>query len=129
MHEIAAEKYVQITTFTKDGRPKTAPVWIADLGEGAVGFTTGGASWKARRIRSTPKVELRASDSRGRVESGAETATGSATLGQDAEFERADAAIRAKYGWQVPMIGAVYRIGRLFGRGHVTDTGVVITLD
>jgi PPOX class probable F420-dependent enzyme len=128
VHEIAAEKYVQITTFTKDGRPKTVPIWIADLGDDTVGFTTGGTSWKAKRMRATSRVELRPSDSRGRVHDGAPVVTGTAQLSQD-RFDLVHGAIKAKYGWQVPAIGAVYRIGRLFGRGHVTDTGVVITLD
>ena len=128
MHEIAAEKYVQLTTFTKDGRPKRVPIWIADLGDDTVGFTTGGTSWKAKRMRTTPRVELRPSDSRGRTAGGAPVVTGTAELSQDL-FDRANGAIKAKYGWQVPMISAVYRIGRMFGRGHVTDTGVVITLE
>ena len=128
MASIAAEKYVQLTTFTKDDRPKTVPIWIADLGDGTVGFTTDGGSWKAKRLRHTPKVELRPSDSRDRVAEGTEAVTGTAAFGTEL-FERVNAAIRDKYGWQVPLIGAVYAIGRLLGRGHKTDTGVVITLD
>ena len=60
---------------------------------------------------------------------GTEAVTGTASFDDGERFTRADAAIRSKYGWQVPVIGALYAIGRLFGRGHKTDTGVIITLD
>ena len=62
---VGENKYVALTTFTKDGRRKNCPVWIVDLGEGQVGFTTESTSWKAKRIMNTPAVELIASNSRG----------------------------------------------------------------
>lgn len=37
---LANEKYVAFTTFTKAGEPKSTPVWIADVGDGKLGFTT-----------------------------------------------------------------------------------------
>ena len=60
---VGENKYVALTTFTKDGRRKNCPVWIVDLGEGKVGFTTESTSWKAKRITNTPAVELIASNS------------------------------------------------------------------
>jgi PPOX class probable F420-dependent enzyme len=65
--DICSEKYVRLTTFTKDGRRKKTPVWIADLGGGTAGFTAGADTWKVKRIRTTPAVELAPSDGRGRV--------------------------------------------------------------
>ena len=80
MHEIAAERYVSLTTFTKDGRPKPTPVWIADLGDDRVGFTTELDSWKVKRIRTTAAVELQPSDMRGRTKDGSSPITGTATV-------------------------------------------------
>ncbi|MGI9579008.1 MAG: pyridoxamine 5'-phosphate oxidase family protein [Microthrixaceae bacterium] len=62
---IGDEKYVSLTTFTKDGRPKPTPVWIATLGGGKIGFTTQADSWKSKRMRNTPSVLVQASDMRG----------------------------------------------------------------
>ncbi len=57
---IAAEKYVSLTTFKKDGTPRPAPVWISDLGDGTMGFTTASSSWKVKRLsscsRATPEA-------------------------------------------------------------------------
>ena len=77
------------------------------------------------RVRITPKGHADMPAPPG----AAEAVTGTAEFGDGERFTRANAAIRAKYGWQVPVIGALYAIARLFGRGHTTDTGVVITLD
>ncbi len=59
---IADKKYVRLTTWTTDGHPRHVPVWIVGLGGTRVGFTTGSGSWKVRRLRHDPAVELRASD-------------------------------------------------------------------
>ncbi|MDW3219093.1 MAG: PPOX class F420-dependent oxidoreductase [Acidimicrobiales bacterium] len=129
MTPIAAEKYVRLTTFTKDGRRKESPVWIADVGDGRVGFTTELDSWKVKRIRNTPTVELAASNMKGKVEEGAETVTGTATVVRDDEAAATAAAIKAKYGFQVTMIRAIGTIKARFGRGDDTPCAVLISLD
>ena len=48
--DIASEQYVSITTSRRDGRTVSSPVWIAPLADGRVGFTTGSASGKVKRI-------------------------------------------------------------------------------
>ncbi len=129
MHEIAAEKYVQLTTFTKDGRPKRMPVWIADLGDDRVGFSTELSSWKVKRIRATPTVELQPCEMRGKTKDGSSPIAGTATIVEGAEFDRVMAAIKAKYGWQVTLIELTNRVRELLGRRGGSDCGVVITLD
>ena len=37
---IANEEYVSLVTYKADGTPKALPVWIVDLGDNTVGFTT-----------------------------------------------------------------------------------------
>lgn len=127
--DLAAEKYVRLTTFTKAGQPKHAPVWIADLGDGTVGFTTASSSWKIKRLGNDPRVELTPSDARGNPKAGAPTVSGTATFGPDEHFDRARAAISAKYGLQFRAIDLVGKLAKLVRRGSGTDTGVVVTLD
>ncbi|GJM39557.1 MAG: PPOX class F420-dependent oxidoreductase [Acidimicrobiales bacterium] len=129
MPPIATEKYVRLTTFTKDGRRKESPVWIAEVGDGRVGFTTEVDSWKVKRIRNTPGVELAPSNMKGKVEPGTETVTGTATIVREDEAAATAAAIKAKYGFQVTMIRAIGSIKARFGRGDDTPCAVVITLD
>ena len=127
---IADEKYVRLTTFTKDGRRKESPVWIVALDGGEVGFTTALDSWKAKRIRNTPAIELTPSDMRGRVADGASTVTGTARLVSGAEFEPVMAATKAKYGFQMTMIQFIGKIQSLIGKGSKEEPGgVIITLD
>ena len=67
MTTIADEKYVALTTYKKDGSEKTLPVWIADFGEGTIGFTTSSSSYKVKRIANDSRVAIQPSDSRGNV--------------------------------------------------------------
>lgn len=53
--DVAAAKYVLLTTFTKDGRPKPTPIWAVADGERLLVITDKG-SWKTKRIRNTPRV-------------------------------------------------------------------------
>ena len=48
--EVSKAQYVLLTTFTKDGRPKPTPIWIARDGDRALVITEKN-SWKAKRIR------------------------------------------------------------------------------
>ena len=129
MSDISAEKYVRLTTFTKDGRRKEAPVWIAALGDGHVGFTTGIETWKVKRIRHTPSVELAASDARGNVKPGATCVTGNARVVTDAEFRPVLSAIKAKYGFQFTLARLGGQLSNLIGRGPGVECGIVIALD
>lgn len=62
--EIAKAKYILLTTFTKDGRPKPTPIWAAPDGDRLVAITEGDA-WKVKRIRNTTRVTVAACDIRG----------------------------------------------------------------
>lgn len=124
---IAAAKYVALTTYKRDGSEKTLPVWIADLGDGTVGFTTSGDSYKVKRIANDPRVVLQESNSRGQVADGSEPVEGTAAIVTGADFERVRAAIKAKYGWQFGMIVVLGKIRSIFGADTASDTGIVIT--
>lgn len=62
--EVATAKYILLTTFTKDGRPKPTPIWAAPDGDRLVVITEADA-WKVKRIRNTPRVTVAACDVRG----------------------------------------------------------------
>ena len=128
MSTIADEKYVRLTTFTRSGERKETPVWIADLGDGKVGFTTGRGSWKVKRIANTPTVELAGSNNKGKVADGASTASGTAEVVQGAEFEAVQAAIKSKYGFQVTIVKVIAALSKLIGKDKASDCAVVITL-
>lgn len=128
MHAIAAEKYVRLTTFTKDGRRKNTPVWIVDLDDGTVGFTTDDDTWKVKRIRHTPTVELAPSDMKGAVADGAPVVTGTATVVSGAAYEPVAAAVKAKYGLTYRMIDLWSKLTRRVKRRPDAGVGIVITL-
>ena len=129
MTALADEKYVSLTTYKRDGSAKALPVWIADLGDGTLGFTTSSSSYKVKRINNDPRVVLQPSDSKGKVTPGSEEVTGTAVTVSGADFERIAGIVKSKYRMQYTMITLVGKGAKLIGKGSGTDTGVVITLD
>ncbi|RAV07604.1 PPOX class F420-dependent oxidoreductase [Mycolicibacterium sp. GF69] len=63
--EVARSKYILLTTFTKDGRPKPTPIWGAPDGERLLVITDDG-SWKTKRINNTPRVTIQKSSALGK---------------------------------------------------------------
>ncbi len=125
--DIGDGKYISLTTFTRDGRAKPTPVWIADLGNSKVGFTTQESSWKAKRIRSDPEVLLQPCDVRGRVKAGTEPMEATAEVVSGADYEAVRDKVADKYGWQYSMIGLRARMKKLVGKEVPPDCGIVIT--
>ena len=129
MTSITDEKYVSLTTYKKDGSTKALPVWIADFGDGTIGFTTASDSYKVKRLGNDPRVILQASSSRGEVREGTEPVTGTSTVVTGSDFERYRDAVKSKYGVQYTTIALLGKFMKLIGRGSGTDAAVVITLD
>ena len=125
---IGENTYVSLTTFTKDGRKKNCPVWIVDLKEGEVGFTTESTSWKAKRIMKTPRVELVASNSRGDPLAGHNVVCGTADLVFGDDFLSIQKKVKKKYGIQFTLIVGFGRITRFIRRKENSSCGVVITV-
>ena len=99
--EVSKAQYVLLTTFTKDGRPKPTPIWIAYDGDRAVMITEKN-SWKVKRIRNTPRVTLAVCDMRGNVKGPAVEAV--ATVLDDSQTESVYRAINKRYG----LIGMIF---------------------
>jgi PPOX class probable F420-dependent enzyme len=93
--EVTKARYVLLTTFTKDGRPKPTPIWIAPDGDRALVITEKNA-WKVKRIRNTPRVTLAVCDMRGNVKGEAIEAV--ASVMDDSQTESVYQAINRRYG-------------------------------
>ena len=129
MPAIADEKYVSLTTYKKDGTTKSLPVWIADFGDGTIGFTTSSGSYKVKRIGNDPRVVLQPSNAKGEVKDGTDEVTGTATVVTGPEFEPYRAKLKQKYGLFYTAISLWGSFMKRIGRGTGTDAAVVITLD
>ncbi len=93
--DVSKAQYVLLTTFTKDGRPKPTPIWIAYDGGRAV-MITEKKSWKVKRIRNTPRVTLAVCDMRGNVKG--EAVEAKAAVLDDSHTESVYQAINKRYG-------------------------------
>ncbi|RSM69115.1 PPOX class F420-dependent oxidoreductase [Amycolatopsis sp. WAC 01375] len=93
---IAAEKYVVLTTFRKNGTPVPTPVWAAgDSGE--LVLWSERKAGKVKRIRNSGRVEIQACDFRGNNTHG-DIVPGEARLLDLGGTERVRKVIARKYG-------------------------------
>lgn len=128
MSTLGSEKYVSFTTFKKDGTPKPLPVWIADLGDGTLGFTTSSSSWKVKRLANNPNVELQPCDAKGNLTPDTEAVGGTAVAVEGDDFVRVQQVVKKKYGIQYSAMMLVGKAAKLIRKGSGTDRAVVITL-
>jgi len=126
--EIAAERYVSLTTYRSDGSAKSLPVWIAGLGDDSVGFTTELSSFKVKRIQNDARVSIRPCNMKGQIDEDVAALTGSARVvsGTDAEVVRD--AIAAKYGLQYRVAELLAWFRERFGRDSLERCGVIIEI-
>lgn len=109
-------RYINLTTFRKNGKPVATPVWCAVV-DGRLVVQTGSRTGKAKRIRANGKAKVAPSDARGRPLG--EFVPAQARIIRDPELQRkAKAALAAKYGLQYRLFGL---LGRL-RRGRTGDT-------
>jgi PPOX class probable F420-dependent enzyme len=101
--EISNAKYLLLTTFTKDGRPKPTPIWAAPDGDRLLVITEEG-SWKVKRIRNTPRVTLAVCDMRGNPKS--EAIDAAATILDKSQTGLVYEAIGKRYG----IVGRVFNL-------------------
>jgi uncharacterized protein len=64
-NDVIKSKYLLLTTFTKDGRPKPTAIWGVPDGDRLL-VITDDDSWKVKRIRNTPRVTIAESGSLGK---------------------------------------------------------------
>jgi uncharacterized protein len=118
--DIAKAQYIQLTTFTKDGRPKPTPVWAALDREGGdrLLVISEAKAWKVKRIRNTSRVTLAVCDIRGRPKSEAIEAT--ATILDKSQTGAVYDAIGREYG----LIGRVFNLFSKLRGGMQNNVGL-----
>lgn len=125
---LSDEKYLSFTTFKKDGTPKPTPIWIADLGDGTLGFTTNADAWKVKRLGNNPNVMLQPCDMKGEIIDGTTAVEATATyVTGGPDFERVRGLIDKKYGFAVKVIKVLNAFRDMLGKGGQSDTAVIIT--
>ncbi len=118
MNELTDARYISLTTFTRDGTPKATPVWITGT-DGTYRFYTGADSWKVKRLRNDPNVEIRVCDMRGRVDPHTTVHHGTGYVLDDANaLTDVKDAVLQKYGWQARLVRLTDTIKERLGRGE-----------
>ena len=106
-------RYLNLTTFRKNGTPVVTTVWFAQLDE-SVYLWTAKTSGKVKRIRNNPTVQIAPSSHLGRP-CGPDI-EGSARILPVGEQQAAEQLMGRKYGWQKRMFALLWR---LQGREHI----------
>jgi PPOX class probable F420-dependent enzyme len=119
---LAAEKYVLLTTFRKDGRAVPTPVWAARDGDQLVVWTAPDAG-KVKRIRRDGTVTVAPCDMRGNVKGDAVPAH--ARLLTEPDTGRALGAVARKYG----IVGRLSIFAGRLRRGKDNQAAVAISFD
>ncbi len=107
--------YISLATFRRNGDAVQTPVWFA-ADDGKLYIFSEAEAWKVKRLRNDARVRVAACSVRGRISG--EWFEGKGRRIDDPETEqRAYAALRAKYGWQMRLTDFVSKLtGRINGR-------------
>ena len=104
---ITEERFAALTTYRKNGDGVATTVWVAGDG-GAVLVLTPAESWKVKRIRNDPRVQLVPCSRSGKVEPGAVPVDGKAEILADSPAFRS--VFQRKYGFEYKVIMLIERI-------------------
>lgn len=94
--DVYDEKYLLLTTYTKDGKPKPATVWGVPEGDKLLIITDGG-SWKTKRINNTARVTIQKAGALGKVKG--EPVEATARMLPNTETRRVFEKITKRYWW------------------------------
>jgi PPOX class probable F420-dependent enzyme len=97
--DVIGSKYLLLTTFTKDGRPKPTPIWGVPEGDKLLVITDDG-SWKVKRIKNTPRVTIARSAALGKPKS--DPVEGIAQVLPKSETRRVYNAVLKRYWYHAP---------------------------
>ena len=111
-------RYLCLATVRRNGVEVKTPVWFAAADEKLYVFSAGEAG-KVKRLRHSPRVRVAPCDARGRVQGAWQDGTGR-IVADSRVIERAQAALRAKYGWQMWLLDLFSRVtGRIRRRAWI----------
>ena len=102
-------RYIALTTYRRDGRPVTTPVWAAPL-KGSLYVVTARSTGKVRRLRATDRVRFAPSNMNGRRILGAWHEGSGRVVEDEQRRGEALAALRRKYGWQMALAMLINRL-------------------
>src|SRR6516165_11267045 len=102
--DLAAVRYISLTTRRRDGKLVSTPVWVVSDDRRRLLVWTHATTWKVRRIRRDPRVLVAESNYRGR-ERGPRL-EGTAQLVDNVDVQQL---IRGKYGWQKRLLERLAR--------------------
>ena len=109
---------MSLATFRRSGAEVKTPVWFA-AADGKLYVFTAGDSGKVKRLRHSSRVRIAPSDVRGRVR-GVWWDAAARIISEVRAIERAHAALRAKYGWQMSLTDLLSRLtGRIQRRAWI----------
>ncbi len=108
--QFASARYLNLTTFRRDGRAVSTPVWFAIEGNHLVVWTAA-RSGKAKRLRHIDRVTIAPCDIRGRVDGPTVQAT--ARLLPASDGQRIERLLDQRYGLAKRLYGAATGIWRL----------------
>ena len=105
--DLAASKYLSLTTFRRSGEPVATPVWVTREGD-RLYVITGSESGKVKRLRHTQRVLLAPCDARGTLRG--EQVEGTARILDAAGTESAAARAKARYGLTYRVLALMERV-------------------
>ena len=126
MTDFGSPRYIRFTNFRKVGTAVSTPVWIAPFG-GEWVFSSNPTAGKVKRLRNDPRVEIAASDVRGKVKKGTPVFAGTARLVDEQDAPDAQRAMKAKYGWQWVFIDISETLRKITRRPH-GEVFIAVTL-
>jgi hypothetical protein len=94
--EIVRSRYVNLTTYRKNGTPVSTPIWHVPHGA-ELWMVTEARSGKVKRIRNNPQVSVQPCSVRGKVAPDAPSVTGTARLLDDDETALARQLLARRY--------------------------------
>jgi PPOX class probable F420-dependent enzyme len=94
--EIGRSKYVNLTTYRKDGTGVATPVWHVVNGDELL-VVSDAEAWKVKRIRNNSHVVVTVCDLRGKIAPGAPSAEGVARLLDEPGTEAGRRLLARKY--------------------------------
>lgn len=121
--ELAATRYIRLTTFRKSGEGVPTPVWVTRRGDHLVVVTEGRAG-KVKRLRNDPRVLLAPSDWRGNPKGG--DASGTVEIQGTNVVEEQTEVAKRKYGVEYKVLVLIDKLRRAQQHERVA---LVITLD
>lgn len=104
------EEYINLTTFRKNGKSVTTPVWFAESeGNGLLYVETEETTGKVKRLRHNPDIVVAACNAMGK--SSGPTLQGTGRIIDDvSEKFAAKGALHRKYGWKRQLVNFAYKI-------------------